>query len=82
MVKRNEEQILKDVTKIREAAKTATSFKELKIATGLSYSEIKTSMSRRPTIFKRLREQLMKNKAQQMNKVTEKKTETSFHILY
>lgn len=59
--RRSQYEIERDCTKIREAAKTATSFKELEDLTGLSNAMINTTLSRHPVIFKRIKEQLIVN---------------------
>ena len=60
--KRTQKEIEKDCKKIREAAKTATSIKDIEKATDLSYVMIKTTLSKHPTIYKRIKEQLAINK--------------------
>lgn len=73
MAKRTAKEIEKDCKKIREAAKIATSIKDIERATNLSYSEINTTMSKHPTIFKRIKEQIAVNKEQaQIEKKKEK----------
>ena len=59
--RRSQYEIERDCSKIREAAKTATSFKELEDLTGLSNAMINTTLSRHPVIFKRIKEQLILN---------------------
>lgn len=60
--KRTQKEIEKDSKRIKEAAKTATTMKELENLTGLSYAMINTTLSKHPTIFKRIKEQLVVNK--------------------
>lgn len=62
--KRTQKEIEKDCKRIKEAAKTATSLKDIERATNLSYSEINTTLKKHPTIFKRIKEQLIINKKQ------------------
>lgn len=51
--KRTQKEIEKDCKRIKEAAKVATSLKDIERATNLSYAEINTTMRKHPTIFKR-----------------------------
>ena len=60
--KRTQKEIEKDCKRLKEAAKTATTMKELENLTGLSYVMINTTLSKHPTIFKRIKEQLAVNK--------------------
>lgn len=60
--KRTQKEIEKDCKRLKEAAKTATTMKELENSTGLSYVMINTTLSKHPTIFKRIKEQLAVNK--------------------
>lgn len=60
--RRTQKEIEDDCKKIKEAAKTATSIKELEKATNLSYGEINTTLSKHPIIYKRIREQIAINK--------------------
>lgn len=62
--KRTQKEIEKDCKRIREVAKTATSMKDIERATNLSYAEINTTLSKHPTIFKRIKKQLATNKEQ------------------
>lgn len=62
MQKRTQKEIEKDCKRLKEAAKTATTLKELENSTGLSYVMINTTLSKHPTIFKRIKEQLAVNK--------------------
>lgn len=64
MARRTAKEIEKDCKKIRKAAKTAKSIKDIERATNLSYAEINTTMSKHPTIFKRIKQQLATNKEQ------------------
>ncbi len=59
---RTKKEIEQDCKRLKEAAKTATTFKELEKATGLSYAMIQTTLSKHPTIFKRIKAQLVLNK--------------------
>lgn len=63
MPRRTQKQIELDCKRIQEAAKTATSMKEIEEATGLSQSEINTSLNKHPIISKRVRKQVEDNKA-------------------
>lgn len=60
--KRTQKEIEKDCKRLQKAAKTATTIKELENSTGLSYVMINTTLSKHPTIFKRIKEQLAVNK--------------------
>lgn len=60
--KRTQKEIEKDCKRLKEAATTATTMKDLERATGLSYVMINTTLSKHPTIFKRIKEQLAVNK--------------------
>lgn len=60
--KRTQKEIENDCKKIKEAAMTATSFKELVTLTGLSYAMIKTTLSKHPIISNRIKSQLAINK--------------------
>lgn len=71
--KRTQKEIEKDCKRIKEAAKTATSLKDIERATNLSYSEINTTLKKHPTIFKRIKEQLIINKKQTEIEKTRKK---------
>ncbi|MDD3303678.1 MAG: hypothetical protein PHP54_02035 [Clostridia bacterium] len=62
MAKRTNKMIEEDCKRIKEAAKTATSFKELEQLTGLSYSAINTTLQKHPIIQKRIKEQIANNK--------------------
>lgn len=62
--KRTQKEIEKDCKKIKEAAKTAVSIRDIERATNLSYVEIKTTLSKHPIILKRIKEQLAINKEQ------------------
>ena len=55
MQRRTQSQIEKDYKIIREAAKTAKSFKELEKITGLKHSEIHTSLSKHPRAYERIK---------------------------
>lgn len=76
MPKRSQTQIELDCKRIQEAAKTATSMKEIEKVTGLSQSEIKTSLSKHPRIFTRVRKQLEINKAESEVAVQTQKEES------
>lgn len=60
--KRTQKEIEKDCKRLKEAAKTATTMKELENLTGLSYVMINTTLSKHPIMFKRIKEQLAVNK--------------------
>lgn len=77
MAKRTQKEIEKDCKRIKEAAKTATSIKELEQATGLSYAMINTTLSKHPIIFKRIKEQLDINLANREKAKSEAKKQTS-----
>lgn len=62
ITRRTREQIENDCRRIKEAAKTAKTMKELENLTGLSYMMINTTLSKHPTIHKRIKEQLADNK--------------------
>lgn len=63
---RTQKEIEKDCKELKEAAKTATTMKELETLTGLSYAMINTTLSKHPTIFKRIKEQLAVNKKKKL----------------
>lgn len=71
--KRTQKEIEKDCKRIKEAAKVATSLKDIEKTTNLSYSEINTTMQKHPIIFKRIKEQLIINKAQAEIEIIRKK---------
>ena len=77
MAKRTQKEIEQDCKRIKEAAKTATSIKELEQATGLSYAMINTTLSKHPIIFKRIKEQLDINLANREKAKSEAKKQTS-----
>ena len=77
MAKRTQKEIEQDCKRIKEAAKTATSMKELEQATGLSYAMINTTLSKHPIIFKRIKEQLDINLANREKAKSEAKKQTS-----
>lgn len=52
---------INDCKRLKEAAKKATSIKDLERETGLSYAMINTTLSKYPTIFKRIKTQLVIN---------------------
>lgn len=60
--KRTPKEIEKDFKRIREAGEIATSMRELERMTSLSYDKIKTTMSKHPIVFKKLKEQIALNK--------------------
>ena len=62
MARRSQRQIELDCKRIQEIAKTATSMKEIERITGLSQSEIKTSLSKHPRIAKKVQTQVEENK--------------------
>lgn len=61
-MKRNQKTIEADLKKIKEAAKTAKTFKQMAMLTGLSVSQIKVSLSKHPIIHKRILAALEANK--------------------
>ena len=77
MAKRNQKEIEQDCKRIKEAAKTATSMKELEHATGLSYAMINTTLSKHPIVFKRIKEQLDINLANKEKAKLEAQKQTS-----
>lgn len=77
MARRTQKQIEQDYRKIREAAKTAESFKDLEKITGLSYSMIITTLEKHPIVFKRLKAQLNINR--EIDRKTEETTVENFH---
>lgn len=70
--KRTQKEIEMDCKKIREAAKTATSIKDIERATNLSYFKINSTMAKHPILFKRIKNQLEANKEQSKIKTTNK----------
>lgn len=60
--KRTQKEIENDCKRLKEAAKTATSIKDLERKTKLSYQEIKTTLSKHPIIHNRIIEQIAQNK--------------------
>lgn len=60
--KRTQREIENDCKKIKEAAKTAISMKDIEVATGLSYSMINTTLAKHPMISKRIKALLASNK--------------------
>lgn len=60
--KKTQKKIEMNCFRLKEAAKTAKSIKDLEKATGLSYTMIKTTLSKHPIIFNRIREQLVANR--------------------
>lgn len=86
MARRTQKEIENDCKRIKEAAKTATTFTELEKATGLSYAMINTTLAKHPIVFKRIKEQLeinlankekIKLEAQKQTKLMEKSDEVS-----
>lgn len=75
MVKRTTKEIEADVKRIKEAAKTATSVTELSLVTGLSYSMVKTTLSKHPVIFKRIKAKLAENAETKITKERKRKTD-------
>lgn len=71
MEKRTNKKIEADVQAIKEAAKTATSLKEVSDILGLSYQKICTSLSRHPIIRKRVVATLEANNASKTNALQE-----------
>lgn len=62
MNKRTNKEIEMDTQRIKEAAKTAKSFKELAALTGLTAQKVKTTLTRHPIIYKRIVASLEDNK--------------------
>ena len=62
MGRRSQNQIELDCKRIQEAAKTASSMKEIGEKTGLTQSEIRTSLSKHPRITKKVQKQVEENK--------------------
>lgn len=56
-MKRTYDQIEKDYLKIRKEAKSSKTFKKLEEKTGLTYSEIITSLKRHPVVYERIKKQ-------------------------
>ena len=73
--KRTQKQIEMDCKRIKESAKTATSFKEVARETGLSYAMINTTLSKHPIVFKRIKAQLATNLENAELKLQKKKEE-------
>lgn len=63
MARRTQRQIELDCKRIQEAAKTATTMKQIGDVTGLTQSEIRTSLSKHPRISKKVQMQVEANKA-------------------
>lgn len=82
MGRRTQTEIEMDCKKIKEAATIATTFKEIEELTGLSYPMIKTTLSKHPIIFKRIKKQLddNKEKAEQEKRLEEEKQEISQEV--
>lgn len=59
--KRTQKEIENDCKLLKEVSKIATSMKELENLTGLSSAMIRTTLSKHPIIFKRIKEQLALN---------------------
>lgn len=59
--RRTPKEIEKDLNKIREAAKTARSYEDIKRMTDLSVSQIKTTLKKHPIIFKDIQQRLLNN---------------------
>lgn len=72
--RRTKKEIEKDCKRLKEAATTATTMKDLERVTGLSYVMINTTLSKHPTIFKRIKEQLAVNKEKAKNEAMVKAT--------
>jgi len=66
MNKRSKKQIELDVAAIKEAAKTASTLKELAEITGLSIQKVRTSLDHHPIIKKRVMASLDANKAKEV----------------
>lgn len=73
--KRTQKEIEIDCKRLKEAAKTATSLKDLEKETGLSYTMINTSLSKHPIIFKRIKAQLAVNLKNAEVEIQKKKEE-------
>ena len=74
MEKRTNKEIEAGVQAIKEAAKQATSLKEVSEITGLTYKKVATSLSRHPIIRKRVMATLEANKASKAPAVQEPTT--------
>lgn len=61
-VRRTPQEVERDCERLKEAAKTATTIKELERVTGLSYFMIQSTLSKHPVIFKQIKELLASNK--------------------
>lgn len=72
-MKRTPLEMERDCKKLKKAAQTATTIKELQEITGLSYFMIQTTLSKHPIIFKRIKEQLALNKEQAESKSQQKR---------
>ena len=75
MAKRTQKQIELDCKRIQEVAKTAISMKEISEKTGLTQSEIRTSLSKHPRISAKVQKQVEDNKVAAECKI-EKKEKT------
>lgn len=62
MAKRTNQEIEKDVIKIKNASKSATSLKELAELTNLTMQKVRTTLKRHPIIYKRVTSALEDNK--------------------
>lgn len=71
--KRTQHEIEKDCNELKKAAKTAKSMRELETMTGLSASQIKTTLSKHPIIFKRIKEDLAINKEKALHEEKKRK---------
>ena len=67
MTRRTSKEIEIDYKRIKEGAKSATSMRELEKATGLTYAMIKTTLSKHPIVFKRIKETLEANHQNMQN---------------
>lgn len=62
MAKRTNQEIEKDLSKIKNASKTANTLKELAQITGLTEQKVRTTLKRHPIIYKRVTSALEDNK--------------------
>lgn len=60
--RRTQKEIEKDYKKIRKVAKNVTSIGKISAETGLSEAQIKTTLSKHPTVYKQIKQQLSTNK--------------------
>ena len=67
--RRTHVQIERDLARIKKASLTATSLWDISESTGLSSSQIVTSLKKHPIIWKRIKSQLFENKMAHINDV-------------